>query len=71
VSVDKPIPYRVTLTGTIYARAIRLSQSQNQVVGEKGDYYITLQQLESILEKVGTTGTPNAQPGSSSSLPRP
>jgi hypothetical protein len=46
---------RVTLTGKIYARAIRLAQSANQVVGEKNDYYITLAQLEDILQNVPET----------------
>jgi hypothetical protein len=43
---------RVTLTGKIYVRAIWLAVSANQVVGEKSDYYITLAQLEDILQNV-------------------
>jgi hypothetical protein len=33
----------------IYARAIRLASDRNQVVGEKCDYYVTIQQLESLI----------------------
>ena len=46
---------KITLTGKIYARATRLAQSANQVVGEKSDYYITLAQLEDILQNVPET----------------
>lgn len=49
VCPEAPVPVRVTITGTIYARAIRLAHSQNQTIGEKSDYYITLAQLERIL----------------------
>lgn len=38
-------------TADVYTEAIRLAQSSNQVVGEKSDYYITLEQLETILQK--------------------
>ena len=51
---------RVTLTGQIYARAIRIAHSQNQVVGEKSDYYVTLAQLEDILQ--GLTPSSNCTP---------
>jgi hypothetical protein len=30
----------------IYARMVRLAQDNNQVVGEKNDYYVTVEQLE-------------------------
>ncbi len=37
----------------IYAKAITLSRATNQTVGDKNDYYITIEQLESIfLEEV-------------------
>ena len=32
--------------------AIHIAQGNNQTVGEKNDFYITLQQLEAILNKV-------------------
>ena len=35
----------------IYTNAIELSHSNNQVIGEKLDYYITLEQLEGILKE--------------------
>lgn len=35
----------------IYLQATELSRRQNQVVGEMNNYYITLGQLESTLEK--------------------
>jgi len=49
---------RLTLTGRIYARAIGLSQRQNQVVGEKNDYYVTLAQLEEILQSLKAENPP-------------
>jgi len=55
---------QITLTGHIYARAIRLAHSQNQVVGEKNDYYVTLGQLEDILQQVSPS------PRCNSSAPR-
>ena len=57
----------ITLTGLIYARAIRIAHSQNQVVGEKNDYYVTLAQLEDILQNVSPSPrcTPSAPPRSS------
>jgi hypothetical protein len=48
--VSDEVRVGITLTGIIYARAIRLAQSQNQVVGEKSDYFVTLAQLEEILQ---------------------
>lgn len=35
----------------VYARAIRLASDNNQVVGEKCDYYVTIQQLEALIGK--------------------
>lgn len=35
----------------IYIDATELSRKNNQVVGEKNEYYITLEQLQMILEK--------------------
>lgn len=34
----------------IYLNATEVSQKNNQTVGEKNDYYITLEQLERILK---------------------
>ena len=34
----------------IYEVATRMARDNNQVVGEKNDYYITLQQLQNIIE---------------------
>ena len=61
---DSRANVQITLTGHIYARAIRLSHSQNQVVGDKSDYYVTLAQLEDILQEVSPSPhcTPSAQP---------
>ena len=39
-----------TLT-QIYTKAILWARKNNQVVGEKNDYYITLEQLEEILKE--------------------
>lgn len=36
----------------IYVAATKLAQKNNQTTGEKGDYYITLEQLEAILRKM-------------------
>lgn len=36
----------------IYTRATEQARAQNQTVGAKGDYYITLQQLERILANI-------------------
>lgn len=33
----------------VYVEAIKLARSKNQVIGEKSDYYITIEQLEEIL----------------------
>jgi hypothetical protein len=55
----------VTLTGRIYARAFRLACQQNQVIGEKGDYYVTLAQLETILYETSTQAS-GPGPGSPS-----
>jgi len=35
-----------------YSQAIKLAQSNNQVVGVNNDYYITLEQLENMLKNV-------------------
>ena len=37
----------------IMAVAITLARENNQVVGEKNDYYITIEQLEAILRARG------------------
>jgi len=34
----------------IYIEAIQLARNNNQVVGEKNDFYITLEQLEFLLK---------------------
>jgi hypothetical protein len=47
---DVPIPYDITLTGRIYAHAIKLAHTLNQTVGRQNDYYVTLEQLEHILQ---------------------
>lgn len=36
----------------IYTQAIKLAHGNNQTVGEKNDFYITLEQLEYILGSV-------------------
>lgn len=33
----------------IYSKAIQLAHSHSQTVGEKNDYYVTLEQLNEIL----------------------
>ena len=33
----------------IYTKAIELARKNKQVIGEKNDYYITLEQLERLL----------------------
>lgn len=43
-------PMSVMLT-EVYVEAVKLSHRENQVVGEKSDYYITLEQLEALLIK--------------------
>ncbi len=35
----------------IYIEAVKLAQRNNQVVGEKSDYYVTLEQLERLLSR--------------------
>lgn len=35
----------------IYSKAIQIARVNNQVVGKKNDYYITLQQLEELLNE--------------------
>ena len=68
---DAPIPVRVTLTGQIYARAIRLAVAAHQVVGEKNNYYVTLEQLENILQSFSPFQrcTPSTPPRSSPDRP--
>lgn len=34
----------------LYTDATNLAHENNQVVGEKNDYYVTLQQLEAIIK---------------------
>jgi hypothetical protein len=34
---------------SVYTRAIRLASDGNQTVGEKHDYYVTIQQLENLV----------------------
>lgn len=34
----------------IYMKAIKHARSENQMVGEKNDYYITIEQLEGIIK---------------------
>lgn len=36
----------------IYIRAAEIAQNNSQTVGEKNDYYITLQQLEKIISDI-------------------
>ena len=36
----------------LYADAIELARKHNQVIGSKSDYYITLEQLESLMLKL-------------------
>lgn len=36
----------------IYSLASHLARANNQIVGEKSDFYITLEQLEAIIKKV-------------------
>lgn len=37
---------------SVYARANRMAISRNQTVGEKREYYVTLEQLEAILQRL-------------------
>jgi hypothetical protein len=36
----------------LYIDALKLSKDQNQTVGEKNDYYITLEQLQNLIVKL-------------------
>lgn len=36
-------------TADVYTKAVQLARTTQQVVGEKSDYYVTLEQLEKIL----------------------
>lgn len=38
-----------TCTLAVYIAALDLARANNQTVGEKGDYYITLEQLERLI----------------------
>lgn len=38
----------------IYIKAIEISRQLKQTVGEKNDYYITLEQLEKIIQGLAT-----------------
>jgi hypothetical protein len=43
---EETIAYRIT---EVYANLMRLAHNNNQTVGEKHDYYVTLEQLENAL----------------------
>ena len=36
----------------IYSEAIRLARNNNQTIGEKNDYYITIDQLDFIIQQI-------------------
>lgn len=40
---EEALAFRIT---AVYANLMRIAHSNNQTVGEKNDYYITLEQLE-------------------------
>jgi hypothetical protein len=40
----------VVSVADVYTRAIKTATSRGQVVGEKNDLYVTIKQLEAILE---------------------
>lgn len=40
------------LTEQIYLKADKIAKSLHQITGEKNNYYITLEQLESILKEI-------------------
>lgn len=42
----------------IYKEALKISSEQNQIVGEKGDYYIKLDQLKILLASAQPTWLP-------------
>lgn len=50
----------------LFSDCVRLAASNNQVIGEKNDYYVTLQQLEQLLihageRSCGETACPHCQ----------
>lgn len=45
-SQEEALAFRIT---AVYADLMQLAQQNNQTVGEKNDYYVTLQQLENAL----------------------
>jgi hypothetical protein len=40
---------KLALLMQIYTEAINISRANKQTVGEKNDYYVTLEQLEALL----------------------
>lgn len=49
-SISNEEPYGLDFKLNVYTDAVRIAHSTNQVVGAKKDYYVTLEQLETILE---------------------
>ena len=43
----------------IYIRAIELARQNNQVVGDKNDHYITIEQLEELLSTISCSNKQN------------
>lgn len=43
---EEALAFRIT---AVYADLMQLAHANKQVVGEKNDYYVTLQQLENAL----------------------
>lgn len=42
-----------------YMEAINIARQNNQTVGEKKDYYLTLQQIEELLKEIENINQPN------------
>ena len=48
-SVEMKDLNKLALLMQIYTEAINISRANKQTVGEKNDYYVTLEQLEALL----------------------
>lgn len=44
--------YEEGVLGAVFLEAVHVANKNNQIVGEKKDLYVTLEQLEEILLKV-------------------
>ena len=43
----------------IYSKAIAIATTNNQCVGEKNEYFVTIAQLEELLKPVGSSTYPH------------